>query len=88
MFVIASTVVKIGQRMHVQLEGEGRQQYNEVMVARIHQVPPELRTVVKGGFGVRYLTHRELLYELMPNVGTPSAKVLSFDTAWKLAELY
>jgi hypothetical protein len=89
LFIISSPVVKIGQRMHVQLElDSGKLVYTEVVVARIHQVPPELRTVVKGGFGVRYLTQRELLHELLPNIGAMAAKVMSFDTAWKLAEVY
>jgi hypothetical protein len=89
LFIIASTLVKVGQRMHVQLEVEaGKLIFCEVVVARIHQVPPELRTVVKGGFGVRYLTQREMLHELMPNIGALAAKVMSFDTAWKLAEVY
>jgi PilZ domain len=88
LFIIASTTVKVGQRVHLQLDAETRSIYLEAMVARINQVPPELRTVVKGGFGVRYLTQREVLSELMPNTASPSTKVMSFDTAWKLSELY
>lgn len=88
LFVIASTTVKVGQRLHLQVETEARALYLEAMVARINQVPPELRTVVKGGFGVRFLTQREVLGELVPNTSVPGAKVMSFDTAWKLSELY
>jgi hypothetical protein len=88
LFIIATTTVKIGQRLHLQVEAEARAVYLEALVARINQVPPELRTVVKGGFGVRFLTQRELLSELVPNTSAPGAKVMSFDTAWKLSELY
>lgn len=88
LFVIASTNVKVGQRLHVQLEVEGKHLYQEGVVARLNVVPPELRTVVKGGFGFRFLSQRELLAELIPSATNPQAKVLSFDTAWKLSELY
>ena len=87
-FIIAAPNVKPGQRLHVQLELETRNLYQEVVIARVSMVPPELRTVVKGGFGCRFLTGREMLVEMLPNAGDPAARVMSFDTAWKLAETY
>jgi hypothetical protein len=88
LFIIATTNVKLGTRLHVQLEVEGKLLYQEGVIARIQQVPPELRSVVKGGFGFRFLTQRELLYEMMPNLAATAARVMSFDTAWKLGEVY
>lgn len=88
LFVIASLNVKLGQRLHMQIEAEGKSLYQEGVVARLNMVPPELRTVVKGGFGFRFLSQRELLAELIPSATNPLARVLSFDSAWKLAELY
>jgi PilZ domain len=88
LFIIATTNVKVGSKLHLQIDVEGRPLYQEAMVARLNVVPPELRTVVKGGFGVRFLTQRELLAEMIPNAANAMTRVMSFDTAWKLAELY
>lgn len=88
LFIIGAPSVRPGVRLHVRLEADHRSLYQEVIVARVAVVPPELRSVVKGGFGARMLSGRELLVEMIPSVGDPTTRVLSFDTAWKLAEVY
>lgn len=82
LFIIGAPNVKPGVRLHVRLEADHRSLFQEVIVARVAVVPPELRSVVKGGFGARMLSGRELLVEMIPSVGDPTTRVLSFDTAW------
>lgn len=85
LFVVTSQSPKPGTRVHLEVMMQGeRPLYVEGVVARQVVVPPELRQVVKSGFGVRYLQGPELMAELVP--GTPAAKkddpfALSFDDA-------
>lgn len=90
-FVVTSQTPNPGTRLHLEvtLHGE-RPLYMEGVVARLVKVPPELRQVVKAGFGVRYLHGAELMHEMVPATQAPKSDdpfVLTFDDedTWKAA---
>lgn len=88
LFIVATPSVKVGQRLHVQFDLAPRPDYTEVVVARLALVPPELRSAIKGGFGVRYLTPRELMADLVPSAGGARTHTIAYETAWALAQAY
>ena len=62
MFVVTTTQMAIGQRVHVEVLLDGDEKlYFEGAVARLTLVAPELRQIMKGGFGLRFLTGAELI---------------------------
>jgi hypothetical protein len=92
MFVLANSSPKPGTRVHLEVTLPGEVQlFVEAVVARQVLVPPELRQVVKSGFGVRFLTGTELMAELVPPLREPAKKgdpfTLAFDdpATWKAA---
>jgi Tfp pilus assembly protein PilZ len=89
LFVVTSAPVSIGNRLHVEVSADESQKlFFEGVVARLTIVPAELRQVVKGGFGLRFLTGPELMSEMVPHLKDkvrliatyPSAE--SFKKAW------
>lgn len=69
MFIVGANAPKIGTRLHLEVALESdRLVYFEGVVQRLAVVPPELRQVVKSGFGVRLLTGAELLLEMLPSL--------------------
>ncbi|MBK7863836.1 MAG: PilZ domain-containing protein [Archangiaceae bacterium] len=89
MFVVTSPVPKLGTRLHVEVSLDNdRQLYFEGMVARMTLVAPELRSVMKGGFGLRFLTGAELMAEMVPHLRDPKRLVLSYPTPEALADAY
>lgn len=92
LFVLANASPKPGARLHLELTlPDESQVYFEVVVARQVLVPPELRQVVKSGFGVRFLQASELVAELVPPMREAQKRedpfVLTFTEAatWKTA---
>lgn len=92
LFVLANSSPKPGTRVHLEVTLPGEVQvYIEGVVARQVVVPPELRQVVKSGFGVRYLLGTEVMAELVPPLRDPAKKddpfTFAFDDAasWKQA---
>ena len=72
LFVVTNTNLKPGTRVHVEVTMPGEVPlYIEGVVARQVIVPPELRQVVRAGFGVRYLLGTELMAELVPALSAP-----------------
>lgn len=68
MFVVTGHGVKPGERVHCEVSlPTGRALFVEGLVARQVIVPPELRAVVRSGFGVRFLSGADLLGELVPS---------------------
>lgn len=67
LFLASSYLPPLHTRIHIQvvLEG-GKFVYFEGAVQRQKQVPPELRSVTRGGFGVKFLRPEELLAEIVP----------------------
>jgi hypothetical protein len=62
LFIIAASLPRLDARLHLQLFVEPeRFLFFEGEVRRHKVVPPELRTVERGGFGVRLLSPREAL---------------------------
>ncbi len=89
MFVVTQPVPKLGTRLHVEVAMDNdRLLYFEGMVARMALVAPELRSVMRGGFGLRFLTGAELMAEMVPHLRDPKRLVLSYATAEALHEAY
>jgi hypothetical protein len=66
LFIIASALSPLDARLHIQLFVEPeRYVFFEGEVRRHKVVPIELRSIERGGFGVRLLTPREVLNETM-----------------------
>lgn len=92
LFVLANSSPKPGTRVHLEVTLPGEVQvFIEGVVARQVVVPPELRQVVKAGFGVRFLLGTELMAELVPPLREPAKKddpftlVFEDPTTWKAA---
>ena len=67
LFVVSGQSPKPGTRVHLEVTMPGEKPlFIEGVVARQVIVPPELRQVVRTGFGVRYLPGTELMAELVP----------------------
>ena len=89
MFVVANPVPKLGTRLHVEVAMDAeRVLYVEGIVARMTLVAPELRSVMKGGFGLRYLTGAELMAELVPHLRDAKRLVLAYATADALNDAF
>ena len=62
LFIISASLPKLDTRLHIQLFVEPeRCLFFEGEVRRHKLVPAELRTIERGGFGVRLLSPREVL---------------------------
>jgi hypothetical protein len=91
LFVVSSHNPKAGTRLHLDITLPGELPlFVEGVVARQVLVPPELRTVVKAGFGVRYLLGAELMAELVPAMTTlikddPFTLTFTDEAAWHAA---
>ncbi len=67
LFVVTSQKPKPGTRLHLEVTMPGELPlFIEGVVMRQVLVPPELRQVVKAGFGIRFLLGSELMAELVP----------------------
>ncbi len=89
MFIVTSPVPKLGTRVHVEVTMDNeRQLFFEGIVARMALVAPELRTIMKGGFGVRFLTGAELMAEMVPHLRDAKRLVLTYNTPEALHEAF
>ncbi len=89
MFVVTSPVPKLGTRLHVEVTIDNeRLLYVEGVVARMALVAPELRSVMKGGFGLRFLTGAELMAEMVPHLRDAKRLVLTYGTLESLNDAY
>jgi hypothetical protein len=89
MFIVTSPVPKLGTRVHVEVTMDNeRQLFFEGIVARMALVAPELRSVMKGGFGVRFLTGAELMAEMVPHLRDPKRLVLAYATPEALHDAF
>lgn len=91
LFVVSSQTPKPGTRLHLEVMMHGeRPLFIEGVVARLVLVPPELRQIMKAGFGLRYLSGTEIMAELVPSltvIRKDDPFVLTFldDTTWRAA---
>lgn len=90
LFVVTSQRPKPGTRMHFEVTLPGELPlFLEGVVMRLNLVPPELRQMLKAGFGARFLQGSELMNELVPTMSTTRDEpfVISFadETAWRAA---
>lgn len=89
LFVATSYTPKIGARMHLEVTLEGTKLlFLEGVVARISSVPPELRQIVKAGFGVRLLTPAELVGEMVPHLKSQIHIAITFPSREALADAF
>lgn len=90
MFVVTSPVPKLGTRVHVEVTMElERTVYFEGIVARMALVAPELRSVMKGGFGMRFLAPGDLVAEMVPHLRDAKNRLeLSYPTVEAFTEAY
>jgi hypothetical protein len=89
MFVVTTPVPKIGTRLHMEVTMDNeRLLYFEGLVARMALVAPELRSVMKGGFGLRFLTGSELMAEMVPHLRDQKRLTLSYSTPEALFDAY
>ncbi len=81
LFVVTSSPVSLGQRLHVEvtLDADRRLMF-EGVVARMTIVPQELRQVVRGGFGLRFLTGAELMGEMVPHLKDKVRLTITYPT--------
>ena len=81
MFVVTSSMLNIGQRVHVEVVlDEKHKLYFEGAVARLTVVAPELRQILKGGFGLRFLAGAEVMGEMVPHLKDKTRIVLTYPT--------
>lgn len=91
MFIQSSAIPKVGSRLHIEVTFDGEQRlFFEGVVARQKIVSAELRHVLKGGFGVRFLGGVELLPELVPSLKLASRRglTLRYETRAALADAW
>lgn len=82
MFVVTSAPVSIGNRIHVEVAIDEKEKlFFEGVVARLTIVPSELRQIVKGGFGLRFLTGPELMSEMIPHLKDKVRLISTYPTA-------
>ncbi len=81
MFVVTTTLLSIGQRVHVEVTlDDNNKLYFEGAVARLTLVAPELRQIMKGGFGLRFLSGAELMGEMVPHLRDKTRIVMTYPT--------
>ncbi len=81
MFVVTTTTMSIGARVHVEVTvDEDEKLFFEGAVARLTLVAPELRQIMKGGFGLRFLSGSELMGEMVPHLRDKTRIVLTYPT--------
>ena len=89
MFIGTTAQVKPGTRIHAEVSvADDSSLYFEGVVARQVIVPPELRSVMKAGFGMRFLSAIDLLSELVPVLKERSQLVVSYASAAQLREAW
>ncbi len=89
MFVQTSSIPKVGTRLHLEVTYDGEQRvFFEGIVARQKIVAAELRHVMKGGFGVKFLAAADLLAELVPQARSAGHVYLRYETQTAFAEAW
>lgn len=91
LFVVTGQSPRPGTRLHLEVTMPGELPlFIEGVVMRQVLVPPELRQVVKSGFGLRYLQGSELMAELVPALAgavkeDPFLLTFAEQDAWRTA---
>lgn len=83
MFVGTTAVIEPGTRVHLELTtADNDFFYFEGIAARQVQVPPELRQLMKAGFGMRFLLPGDVVGEVLPasREAKPAGLVLSYES--------
>jgi hypothetical protein len=89
MFIVTQPVPKLGTRLHVEVSMDNdRLVYFDGVVTRMALVAPELRSVMKGGMGIRYLTGAELMAEMVPHLRDPKRLVLAYASIEQLQDAF
>lgn len=89
LFIATSHQPTIGSRLHLEVTLDATKLlYLEGVVARVATVPPELRQIVKAGFGIRLLTPAEVMGEMVPHLKSHIQINVSFPSREALADAY
>jgi Tfp pilus assembly protein PilZ len=89
MFVVTTSLLTIGQRVHAEVTmDEDLKLYFEGDVARLTLVAPELRQIMKGGFGLRFLSGTELMGEMVPHLKGKTRIVITYPTLHRFSNAY
>jgi Tfp pilus assembly protein PilZ len=89
MFIQAGSAPKLGTRLHIELSLEaGRVLFLEAVVQRLAVAPVQLRTSVRSGFGVRFLTGKELLAEIIPGSKESGRFRIKYETLEAFQRVY
>jgi Tfp pilus assembly protein PilZ len=88
-FIISNTLPTLGARIQVQVfVDQKRSIHFEAVVQRHKQVPPNMRSVDKSGFGVRFLLPEELIGELVPQESGKGKFSIRYPTPADLQKAY
>lgn len=89
MFIVTTQVPKLGTRLHLEMTLDvDRVLTVEAVVARLTLVSPELRQLMKSGFGTRFLLGAELLAEMVPHMRDKNRVTLTFETSDEFLAAY
>jgi Tfp pilus assembly protein PilZ len=86
-FIVSTHIVPLDTRIHLQVQLDTKNfAFFEGIVQRHRRVPPELRQVEPGGFGVRFLYPGEVIADMVSN-NMPTFE-LHFSSAEQLRNTY
>jgi Tfp pilus assembly protein PilZ len=87
-FVVALKMPPVGTRLHVQLHADLDWASFEAEVRWHKVVPPAMRQVEQGGFGVRFFRPEELVDRLVPQLRTERRFELFYPTVQDFQKSY
>lgn len=88
-FIISGLLPPLDARLHLQVVLDGKRSvFMEGVVRRHRVVPPGLRQVERGGFGVRFLTPGELVSEVVPQLGPGGRFEVVFESPTRFAQAW
>jgi Tfp pilus assembly protein PilZ len=89
LFVAVSPSPRLGTRLHFELFIDAeRSLFFEGIVQRLVAIPPQLREIIKPGFGVRILTGGELLLEMVPQPRDKARLRIDYDSPASFLHAY
>jgi type IV pilus assembly protein PilZ len=88
-FVISGKLPRIGQTVHIKITGDAGKWFAcEGVVRWAKEIPPQLRQVQRGGFGVRFMLPDELVEALIPHLKSEQIFEVAYKTPQELHHAY